>query len=308
MAGLTHSAFRRLLSDFGGYGALYTEMLSARSILFEDLTSSPFTKKRESEGKVLYQLRLTGDEDIGIVLRKLKTVEPFGIDINLGCPAPEIRRSGGGFALFDDTERLRRVLDQMRSEWDGILTVKCRLGYNKEGWEEHFMHRIFIFNQSGVDGICVHPRFADEKLKREARWDLFPSIKAATPLPLIANGDICDLSALELLRSNSCDALMIGRMAVVKPWIFREFSEGQPHIAFDEVWERHLKYICEDFPPEKAIGRVKEFSSYFARNFFFSHEFFRAIQPAPDIQTIITRAKEFFRSNPQPAANCTLRM
>ena len=83
MTGITHSAFRRLVSQHGGYGALFTEMLSGPALLHEDLSTSPFTKTRECEGKVFYQLLLSGTEDIKAILDRISTTSPFGIDLNL---------------------------------------------------------------------------------------------------------------------------------------------------------------------------------------------------------------------------------
>ncbi len=302
MAGLTHSAFRRLLADFGGYGCLYTEMLSVKALLVEDLSQSPFTKKRSSEGNVIYQLKLSGNEPIKKIIERIASIEPFAIDINLGCPAPEVKKDGCGKSLFDNIELLETTLDKFRNCWNGILTIKCRLGNNEPGWEDRFSARIKLFEKCGIDGICVHPRFSDEKLKREARWNLFPWIRSQCRIPLIANGDIGDLTALELISSGNCDALMIGRMAVVKPWIFRELRGESVNFDYAEVWNRHLDYICEDFPAEKAIGRIKEFTSYYSKNFFFGHELFRVVQSAPSIQLLRERANSFLTSGPQTSA------
>jgi tRNA-dihydrouridine synthase len=300
MAGITHSAYRRLTADFGGYGALFTEMLSARALIAENVARSPFTKRRPCEGRVFYQLRLTGSEDIGRVIDRLASLEPFGIDINLGCPAPEIRKGGGGIELFDNCEKLHVVLGAVRQYWKGILTVKCRLGKRSETWQETFVDRLKIIGESGVDAITVHPRFSDEKLKRKARWDLFPWIVSQTKLPVIANGDIVAATApaLGLLEPGGCKGLMIGRMAAVKPWIFREFGGETIKIDYLDVWTRFYEYVCEDFRPEKAVGRIKEFTAYFARNFIYGHELFRKVQSAPDLKTIQIRATDFLSASP----------
>lgn len=299
MAGLTHSAFRRLLSDFGGYGALYTEMLSAKAVLVENLTSSPFTRKRAQEGNVIYQLKLSGNEPIKEIIERLKHLDPFAIDINLGCPAPAVKKDGCGKSLFDNLEQLSTTLKTLRANWDGILTVKCRLGNREPEWEERLIKRFALFEQHGIDAICLHPRFSDEKLKREARWNLFPWIRSQTKLPVIANGDISNDSVKKYLSNGDCDALMIGRMAVIKPWIFQEFCGQKLQLDYNEVWQRHVDYICEDFPPEKGIGRIKEFTSYYARNFFFGHELFRVVQGAQSIEAIRQKATEFLTSSQQ---------
>jgi tRNA-dihydrouridine synthase len=297
MAGVSHSAFRRLLSDFGGYGALFTEMLSPRALMQEVLDKSPFTKKRDSEGAVFYQLQLTGDENIVPIVERLRTLNPAGIDINLGCPAPAIKRSGAGKALFDNYDKLSVILQKLRMAWDGILSVKCRLGDNTDGWEERFCKRIKLFENCSVDALCVHPRFSDEKLKRVARWNRFSWIRQQTRLPLIANGDIVDKSGLALLEH--CNGLMIGRAAVSKPWIFRTLSGNPPEINYKETWLTFFEYCCEDFIAPKAIGRIKEFTTYYAKNYFFGHELFRLVQSAPDLETVKNRAISFFDSDPE---------
>ncbi|MBN1130871.1 MAG: tRNA-dihydrouridine synthase family protein, partial [Chitinispirillaceae bacterium] len=301
MAGITHSALRRLVSDFGGYGALCTEMLSIPAIRSENIESSPFTKKRAGEGTVVYQLRVNGTEDLALAIDRLRRIEPAGIDINLGCPAPEVRKHGSGIELFSDSERLARVLTETRKQWHGPLTVKCRLGSRGGPWRKILANRLKLFESSGIDAITVHPRFFDEKLKRTARWDLFPWIASLTRLPIIANGDITrpDARTFALLNSGRCSGLMIGRMAVVRPWIFREFCGDTPPIDYLDVWARMSDYTLEDFPPEKAIGRIKEFTTYFSRNFKFGHDLFRLVQGAPDLATLKTRATRFLSNHPE---------
>jgi tRNA-dihydrouridine synthase B len=305
MAGVTHCAFRRLISDFGGYGALYTEMLSAKALVRENLKESPFTKRRECEGSVIYQLLISGDEDFEKIAGLLEVHGVFGIDINLGCPAPEVVRINAGIALFNDMPRMQKTLEKVRSAWKGLLFVKCRFGKQEEGWEKGFAERIKLFEDLGMDAVVLHPRFMKEKLKRLARWELFPWVASLTSLPIIANGDISHATDIEAHPDwfNPVKGLMIGRMAAVKPWIFTEFSGQKVSIDYLEVWQRLYRYVNEDFPPEKAIGRIKEFTAYFARNFFFGHNFFSAVNSSQSLEALHDRALAFLSSNPQLALN-----
>jgi tRNA-dihydrouridine synthase len=298
MAGITHSAFRRLISDFGGYGALYTEMVSVRSIPYEFMNDTPFVKRRPGEGQVIYQLTLNGEEPVQPALDTLKANSIDCIDINLGCPAPVIKRQRAGKALFDDFPRLERTLHMYRDSWNGTLTVKCRLGDESDGWEEQFIKRLDLFTQCGIEAVCLHPRFSGDKLKRPARLKLMRWIRTLTKLPLIANGDIGPVESVDLLKSGNVDGVMIGRMAIIKPWIFSYITHGSLEIDHREIWERFYHYVLEDFPPEKAIGRIKEFSFWYAKNFFFGHEFFRNTQSSPDLETLRNRALGFLDANP----------
>ncbi len=304
MAGITHSAFRRLVADFGGYGALYTEMLSGRALLHEHLHASPFTKRRPCEGSVFYQLGLNGNEDIGAVVARLKSIQPFALDLNLGCPAPEILRTGAGAALFADLRRLDAVLGAIRRGWDGVLSVKCRLGGSEEQWREEFAERFRLFELHGVDAITVHPRFFGEKLKRSARWKYLEWIASHTSIPLIANGDIT--APNEAAKLCAARGVMLGRIVVVKPWIFQEFAGQSVAVDYAEVWERFYGYVMEDFPPEKALGRLKEFSAYYSRNFFFGHVLFREAQGARSLERLRDAAMSFLSASPRPVAEVSV--
>jgi tRNA-dihydrouridine synthase len=302
MAGVTHSAFRRLLADFGGYGALFTEMLSTAAFLHEKPEESPFTRRRACEGQVFYQFRVAGGEDIEAMCRRLPLVDCAGVDLNLGCPAPRIQAQASGCALFRDFAQLRSVLERLRRNYAGTLTVKVRLGDDPDRWREPFLERLRLFEDCGVHALTVHPRFSTEKLKRRARWHEFPWIAARTRLPVIGNGDICCPEDLASDPDSFAPlaGLMLGRIAAVKPWIFREFA-GLPPMALDylEVWDRLYRYTLEDMPPERAFGRLKEFTFYFAKNFFFGHEMFKGIQKAHTPGEIREAAARFLEAGPQ---------
>ena len=300
MAGVTHSAFRRLVSDFGGHGALFTEMLSGKALLHEKIGATPFTKKRTREGVVWYQLALSGEEDIPQIIEKLKEVSPAALDVNAACPAPEVLPRGYGASLFRDAARFERVLKTVRGCWDGALTVKCRIGDDNDKWRETFRERMKLCEGVGVDAVFVHPRHFNEKLKHRARWELFEWICGQTSLPVIANGDIDGADAISahgaLFAKTS--GIMIGRIAVVKPWIFRDFGKPAAPIDYTAVWEAFYGYVLEDFPNEKAIGRIKEFTKYFAQNFLFGHELASRVQSAQSLEILHDRAMGFLSSSP----------
>jgi tRNA-dihydrouridine synthase len=301
MEGVTNSAFRRLLSDFGGYGALYTEMLSAGAYLQEKSHLSPYTRKRPCEGPVIYQFGASGREDLEALFRKLPELDAAAVDLNLGCPAPKVKAHGWGVSLCADFPRLRDVLERIRKYYSGVLHVKCRLGDDPERWREPFLERLRLFEDVGVAALTVHVRFSDEKLKRRPRWEEFPWIVANTRLPVIGNGDICSPADLERNPAHfePLAGLMLGRIAVVKPWIFREFA-GLPVAPVDhaEVWERLYRYTLEDMAPERAFGRLMDFTYYFAKNFLFGHQLYKDIQKASTPAEIRDAALRFLEASP----------
>jgi tRNA-dihydrouridine synthase B len=98
---------------------------------------------------------------------------------------------------------------------------------------------------------------------------------------------------------------MIGRMAAIAPWIFTVFSGKGSPVDHAAVWDRFFLYVNEDFEPTRAIGRIKEFTAWYARNFFFGHNLFVAVQGAPTLEDVRERAMAFLTRSPQLAENPT---
>jgi tRNA-dihydrouridine synthase B len=308
MVGITHSAFRRLLSEFGGYGALYTEMLSAPALLHESPTYSTFIRKRPEEGLVFYQLLLNGSEDLPAVLDKVAACGPAGIDLNCGCGAPDARHIGGGTALFDDPPRLYSTLANLRRHHSGLLTIKIRLGQTHPDWQNRFRETLKLIEDAGVDAITLHPRFSDEKLKRAARHELFPWVAELTKLPLIANGDIIGPETItrhpEYFAGTS--GIMLGRIAAAQPWIFHAWHNPGYTPDYTAIWARLYDYIMEDFLPGRALSRLKIFTAYYARNFLFGHTLSTAARNARTEPELRERAMLFLTNRPTTVKYPTL--
>ena len=308
MAGITHSAFRRLLADYGGTGALWTEMLSAKMILNENTLESPWLKRRPQERKVIYQLLVTDVERLSETLDRLSVLRPDGIDLNIACPAPSIRRQRGGADLFEDAGRLRDIVRVLRRDFPGPLLVKTRLGRQTPDWRTKLHDRLHLLEDEGVDALTIHPRYSEEKLKRSARHALYAELAAETRLPIIANGDIlgrdfvCDHSA----QLAPTAGLMIGRMVAARPWFFAKWQHPELTVDYLAVWNRLCDYIAEDFPARHTLGRIKILAPYFARNFLFGHTLFSKIQSSPDFGTARSRAADFLLQSPDLATNVTL--
>ncbi len=310
MAGVTHSAFRRLLAEFGGFGTTSTEMLAGTAVLNENINKSPYTKKRDIEKRVYYQFQFNGEEEIEKVIEKTATVNPFGIDLNLGCPAPNIRKRSAGAHLLPEHQKIKEILTRIKSVWNGPLTIKCRLGIEKGEWQENFKSLLDVFHECSVNAITVHPRFAEDKLKRKVNWQHFEWIKKNSEIPLIGNGDITDPA---LIKDNpeyfSClDGLMIGRAAVVQPWIFQKFHTVlnnndvfNEDINYAEIWNKFYNYVIEDFRDVKVLGKLKEFTGYYSRNFYFSNTLFTLAMGTKSSEELHDKANAYFLTNPQLA-------
>jgi tRNA-dihydrouridine synthase B len=301
LAGLTHSAFRRVTAEmFGGCGAYYTEMLSGKSLLREDLQRSPYVRRSAAEPRLVFQLMLSEKDPVPQIIERLGPLQPDGLDLNLGCHAPMIRKLDAGARLFENERGLRTVLGAMRRAWPGWLSVKIRLGSQQPGWEQRLAERLKWIEDAGVDAVAVHLRYFEDKFKRRARHELLPWMASLIRLPLIANGDVRGPQTVQAHPEyfQNVQGIMIGRMAIVQPWIFAAWG-GPVRIDYRAVWERMFEAIQQDFRPEQAIGRIKVFTHYYARNFRFGHRLAVAIQNARTLNAVGETAARFFDRQPE---------
>ena len=307
MAGYTHSAFRRLLGELGGCGALWTEMLDARQVIAEDFRKSPWVKRRPSDGFTFYQLMARAGDPLDRVLGLLAAQGVEAVDLNLACDAFSIRACEAGSGLFEDLAALARVARESRRHWPGLLTAKVRLGRHVH-WEYRFAERLRVLEDAGFDALIVHPRFFEDKFRRRARLELLPWVATQTRLPLIANGDLAGVEsvAAHLPCLESASGIMIGRMAIVCPWLFACWDGAPREVDHAAVWGRLCDYVAEDFPAAAALRRVQMFTKYFAANFAFGHRFRVEIANAPNLEQARERAHEFFARSPQMLAHRTV--
>jgi len=311
MTGLTHSSLRMLLLSFGGVGLLSTEMLSARRLASENEAISPYLVKTAAERPLSYQLLVTDSSDVPPAMEALHRFGADAVDINLGCPAPNVNRAGGGSCLMDRPGKAREIVSTARKRTDLPLTAKIRLGRSLDREPLHDFCR--MLEAEGVDLLTVHARLQGESFSRRPRWDWIAEIKQRLSIPVIANGAIFSVAdARDCLRISGADGLMIGRAAPERPWIFAAIARElygmkcpPPEINLPHIYLNMIQGLTAHFRPERRLGRLKEFTHYFARNYTFGHYLASAVQASASINEARARAVEFFHNN-EPAAGISL--
>ena len=300
MVGLSHSALRSLTLEEGGVGLLFTEMLAARK-LPEESSSSPFLMRSECEFPLFYQLFLTDKEVIGPAVDRLQRLNAQGIDLNLGCPAPQLRRQGAGVFLTNDPDRVRQLIAILRKSTSLPVSAKIRLGESPD--KEKLVDFCRMLEGEGVDLLTVHARMNGEKFCRKPRWDWIAPIKSALGIPVIANGGIFSVAdALNCLQLSGADGLMLGRAAACHPWLFADIAReiygyAEPGSGRDrwQVYSRFAELLQERFAPERRLGRLKQFTHYYAENFQFGHHLAIGVQKSNTLNEALERAAEFFQ-------------
>jgi len=241
MAGLTHSALRQVMCGFGGVGLLSTEMLSARSLPTENPRISPYLIRTETERPLSYQLLTSTDKEIAPAIERLHAVRADAVDLNMGCPAPVVGKFGAGIMLMERPEEVCRIVAEARKRTALPLTAKIRLGIDVDnGKLKTFCS---MLEDEGIDMLSVHARFKHESFARKPRWGNVAKIKEQLRIPVIANGGIFSVQDAETcLRVSGADGLMLGRGAVIKPWLFAEIARNlfgsdimEPAVSLPEV-------------------------------------------------------------------------
>lgn len=303
MVGLTHSALRALVADLGGCGLFFSEMLSAKRLPSENRELSPMLCTTSVEKPLIYQLYISSVNHVKPAIKKVESFGGDGVDINLGCPAPNLRREGAGAALAKDIDRVQEIVKAARAATELPLSAKIRLG--QEGQPEKLLAFCKMLEGEGIDYLSVHARFDGEKFCRKPRWKLLEPICSQLKIPVIANGGIFTVEdARKCLDESGASGLMLGRGAVERPWLFNEIARKVyqidiPPCGMDsgEIFFDFINRVEKTFAREKQIGRVKQFAHYIVKSKPFGHHLASKVQRSNNIEEAIKHAEDFYKQN-----------
>ncbi|MFV0439318.1 MAG: tRNA dihydrouridine synthase [Desulfopila sp.] len=300
MVGLSHSAMRSLVLELGGIGLLFTEMLSARGLPHDNARISPLLARSAAERPLIYQIFLADEQPIDAAVARLESLDADGIDLNLGCPAPQLRRCGSGGFLAEDRQLVDRIVTRIRRATTLPISAKIRLGRTLDKPKLIGFSRMLA--DAGVDMLTVHGRLHGEKFCRPARWEWISHVKQAVSVPVLANGGIFSVAdARRCLEQSGADGLMLGRGACIRPWLAAEIAAAvykRPVTGrtwgLDQIYFRFVELLGERFQPERQLGRLKQFSQYYARSFTFGHQLASLVQTSNTMAEAVVRARDFF--------------
>lgn len=224
MAGVTDVTFRQLCLEQGAACAA-SEMISADTSLHAtDKTQRRILKATDDKPHIV---QIAGADPETLVAAAQCNVR-FGadiIDINMGCPAKKVCRKLAGSALLSDEKLVAKILSAVVSNVDVPVTLKIRTGPTPETRNGVRIAR--LAEAAGIQCLAVHGRTREDKFKGDAEYDTIRDIKQAVNIPVIANGDISDVTtARSVLAHTGADGLMIGRAAQGDPFIFSRISKA----------------------------------------------------------------------------------
>ncbi len=254
MAGVTDAPFRALCKHYGAEGVV-TEMISSRALCYHDKKTEQLAVMPSEERPAFLQIFGNDPECMAEAALSALRFSPDGVDINAGCPAPKIVKSGDGSALLRDPDRLYEVVRAVKEALapHGVpVTVKIRIGFDEE--HKNAVKVAELCEKAGADALTVHGRTREQMYAPPVDRESIRAVKQSVSIPVIANGDVTDAkSALSMLAETGCDGLMVGRGALGNPYIFTEIRcalDGIPYTRPDreQVLEDmldHIRALCE---------------------------------------------------------------
>lgn len=242
MAGVTDKPFRLLCKRMGA-GLAVSEMTTSDPRLWKTAKSRHRMDHDGEPDPVSVQIAGTEPQRMADAARFNVDHGAQIIDINMGCPAKKVCNAWAGSALMQDEPLAARILDAVVRAVPVPVTLKMRTGWHAD--QRNAPRIAHLAEQAGIAALAVHGRTRDQQYRGQAESDTIAAVKAAVRIPVIANGDIdSPARARQVMQATGCDAVMIGRAAQGRPWIFREIAHflatgrDMPSILAEET--RHV--------------------------------------------------------------------
>jgi nifR3 family TIM-barrel protein len=260
MAGVSNAPFRLVCREAGA-GSLTSEEIDARALVLGNGKTETLTRYLPEERPLAMQLLGSDPEILAEAGRRLEAAGADAIDLNMGCPVAKIVAKGQGSALMRDPLGAVMIFRSLRKAVAVPFTIKIR-----GGWDDHALNAVEIARlaeSEGVDGITVHPRTRSQQFTGRAPWEIIGAVVAAVRVPVTGNGDVRSVDDARAMRaSTGCAAVMIGRGALGRPWVFSGRAVSRDERA--AIIRRHAALIEAHLPERLALVQLKKHLAWYS--------------------------------------------
>ena len=273
MAGVTDKPFRQLCKQLGA-GLAVSEMTISNPKLWH--TQKSLHRMDHVGEPAPISVQIAGTEPAQLAEAARYNVDHGAqiIDINMGCPAKKVCNAWAGSALMRDEALVARILQAVVAAVDVPVTLKIRTGWDAD--HRNGLQIAHIAEDAGIAALAVHGRTRDQQYTGAAQYDTIAAIKSSLRIPVMANGDIdSPQKALAVLRATNADALLIGRAAQGRPWIFREVAhylatgELLPPPGLAEIRDillGHLQALHQFYGEHQGVRIARKHLGWYAKD------------------------------------------
>lgn len=300
LAGITNLPFRLMVKKSGA-GLVTTEMVSAMGLVASKQKTFKYLQTDPQERPLAVQIFGSDHE---VMARAADIVVEAGadiVDINMGCPAKKVLKTGSGGALLRSPEKVRQIVSAVRKAVSVPLTVKIRAGWTAD--DPVAVETARLIENCGADAVTVHPRFVKQGFTGNADWNIIAEVKQNIKIPVIGNGDVIKPSlALDMKNKTACDGVMIGRGAIGNPWIFRqilELEKGLPSRE-PELSERralileHFNQLSLIIGENRAAKMMRGLLLWYTKGLPHSGRFRGTMTSIKDFDTLVSAMDQYF--------------
>src|ERR671912_110387 len=257
--------YRRLCVELGARVTI-SEMTVARRL--KQRRKGEFALIRKFEGEPFFGVQIAGTnaEELGWAAALVESRGADLVDLNCGCPIDHFTHKGIGAALGRQPARIRRITEAMKNAVTAIpVTVKLRHGWNDE--MRNVLDQAQAAVDGGADGLFVHGRTRNARYRFAADWEAIGTVVNEVPVPVVGNGDILFPEDVASARARSgCVGVMSARGVLIKPWLFREMTEGYRDVAPGDrsvFYRRYVTLAREHWgDDDHGLERVRQFTRW----------------------------------------------
>jgi nifR3 family TIM-barrel protein len=308
MAGMTDSAFRRLVKRRGGCGLVVTEMVSSEGLVRGIDRTLEYAEYTEEERPVSIQIFGGDPEKMAAAAQIVEGMGADVVDVNMGCPVPKIAKHNAGCSLMREPEHAARVIDAMTKAVKIPVTVKMRAGWNDADRNAPELAR--MVEQAGAAAVAIHGRTAAQSYTGTADWDLVAQVAAQLTIPVFGSGDCVEPEQIVDRTQRGVEGVLVGRGVLRNPWILAQAADltaGRPArtVTMEDRGRFLLDYIellmDERVDESRAlthdrwvVNKLRALATYYTKGLENGSHLRTAINSAPSLIELCEIVERFF--------------